>query len=352
MANCININSAQYRELKRLSTLPEILLKAEIMRYQDNHEGRFPTIDELPGASSINAIKQDLKIREDGTSKIEDILKFTGTSDLNKANIIINDKYRDLDTEIIPLNKTAIVDIKERPSLFKYVETPQNDFLFVDSQIFITQSLDKMAKTMGINIKHMSTERMKKEGILKQVPDALQAQAFVFNGDIYVNTDVASTDSKIHELMHILLGSMRFKNPELYSELIQTVQELPNFEDIAINYPNRTQSDLLEEVFVDQFSKYLVGVNSNMSSLSDDILYQINYNITRTLDTILMGDNSVQALDDYTLYNSSLKDVAKLVNSSTMVNKSHGFLEDALIHRVLANVKQELLENGDLKEEC
>lgn len=352
MANCININSAQYRELKRLSTLPEILLKAEIMRYQDNHEGRFPTIDELPGASSINAIKQDLKIREDGTSKIEDILKFTGTSDLNKANIIINDKYRDLDTEIIPLNKTAIVDIKERPSLFKYVETPQNDFSFVDSQIFITQSLDKMAKTMGINIKHMSTERMKKEGILKQVPDALQAQAFVFNGDIYVNTDVASTDSKIHELMHILLGSMRFKNPELYSELIQTVQELPNFEDIAINYPNRTQSDLFEEVFVDQFSKYLVGVNSNMSSLNDDILYQINYNITRTLDTILMGDNSVQALDDYTLYNSSLKDVAKLVNSSTMVNKSHGFLEDALIHRVLANVKQELLENGDLKEEC
>jgi hypothetical protein len=52
------------------------------------------------------------------------------------------------------------------------------------------------------------------------------------------------------------------------------------------------------------------------------------------------------------VYNSSLKDVAKLVNSSTMVNKSHGFLEDALIHRVLANVKQELLENGDLKEEC
>ena len=52
-----------------------------------------------------------------------------------------------------------------------------------------------------------------------------------------------------------------------------------------------------------------------------------------------MGDNSVSAIDDEILYNSSLKEVAKMVNSSTMVNKSHGFLEDALIHRIMANVK-------------
>jgi hypothetical protein len=89
-----------------------------------------------------------------------------------------------------------------------------------------------------------------------------------------------------------------------------------------------------------------------MSNLDPDILYQISRNISRTLDTILMGDNSVSALDDVTLYNSSLREVAEIVNSQTMVNTSHGFLEDALIHRTLANVKQELFEKGDLKEEC
>jgi hypothetical protein len=52
---------------------------------------------------------------------------------LQGANIIINDKYRDLDTEIVHLNKTALLDIKPRPSLFKYVETPKNDFSFTDS---------------------------------------------------------------------------------------------------------------------------------------------------------------------------------------------------------------------------
>lgn len=352
MANCINTNSAQYRELKRLSTLPEIFLKAAIAQYQESHNGRFPMIDEIPGANSLEAIKQDLKITEDSTSKIEDIINFTGTSDLNKANVIINDKFRDLDVEVIPINKTAIIDIKERPSLFKYKQSPKNDFNFVDSQIFIVNSLDKMAKTMGINIKHMTIETMRKEGILDKIPDANQANAFIYNGDIYINTDLTSTDAKIHELMHILLGSMRFKSPELYFELIQSIQDLFNLQDYALKYPNRTQSDLLEEIFVDQFSKYLAGLDNNMSQLDSDILYQITYNITRTLDSILMGDNSVSAINDETLYNSSLKEVAEIVNSSTMINKTHGFLEDALIHRVLGNVKQELFENGDLKEEC
>ena len=352
MASCINVNSVQYRELKRLSTLPEILLKAEIARYQDSHNGRFPTVDELPGANSVEAIKQDLKIREDGTSNIEDILKFTGASDLNSANVIINDKYRDLDTEIIPLNKTAIVNIKERPSLFKYVESPKRDFNFTDSALFIANSLDKMATTMGIGIKHMSTEGLRSEGILDTIPDASQVSAFVFNGDIYVNTDIASVDSQVHELMHILLGSMRFKNPELYAKLIQTAENLSTFEDIAMNYPNRTKSDVLEEVFVEEFSRYLAGEPSEFSNLDNDTMYQIHYNITRTLDSILMGDNTTAALEDGTLYGSSLKEVAELVNSSTMANTRHGFLEDALIHRVMANLKQELFENGDLKEEC
>ena len=51
--------------------------------------------------------------------------------------------------------------------------------------------------------------------------------------------------------MHILLGSIRFKEPNLYFELVQSIQELPNLKEFSIKYPNRTQSDLLEEVFVD-----------------------------------------------------------------------------------------------------
>jgi hypothetical protein len=95
---------------------------------------------------------------------------------------------------------------------------------------------------------------------------------------------------------------MRFKNPELYMKLVQTAEMLPNFEDIAINYPNRTKADILEEVFVEEFGKYLAGEPSEFSNFDNDTMYQIHYNITRTLDTILMGDNTTAALEDGTLY--------------------------------------------------
>ena len=198
----------------------------------------------------------------------------------------------------------------------------------------------------------MSISAMKQVGILDTIPTAAQSSAFIFNGEIYINTDVATIDSKIHELMHIFLGSIKFKQPGLYNALVESVMNFDNIQALITNYPNRTQMDVLEEIFVEEFSKYVSGIDNNISKLDPDIVYQILYNVTRTLDTILMGDNSVRSINEETLYNSSLKEIAEIVNSSTMANAAHGYLEDALIHRTLANVKQELLENGDLREEC
>ena len=64
-----------------------------------------------------------------------------------------------------------------------------------------------------------------------------------------------------------------------------------------------------------------------------------------------MGTDSVEQYED-TIYNMSLKELAKKVNSSSMNNTFKGSLEDAKIHRTLQNYKSELLESGKLKEYC
>jgi hypothetical protein len=56
---------------------------------------------------------------------------------------------------------------------------------------------------------------------LKNIPEVLSAKAFVHNGKIYINTDRADIDAPIHEMTHMLLGSIRFKNPDLYFDLIE-----------------------------------------------------------------------------------------------------------------------------------
>jgi hypothetical protein len=36
---------------------------------------------------------------------------------------------------------------------------------------------------------------------------------FEYDGEIYINVDRASVDTPIHEMMHLLIGSLRFSNP-------------------------------------------------------------------------------------------------------------------------------------------
>ena len=40
-----------------------------------------------------------------------------------------------------------------------------------------------------------------------------QAKAFIYNGNIYINTDNATIDSPIHEMLHIVIGGLSRSNP-------------------------------------------------------------------------------------------------------------------------------------------
>jgi hypothetical protein len=69
--------------------------------------------------------------------------------------------------------------------------------------------------------------------------------------------DVADIDAPIHEMTHLMLGSIKYQNPSLYSELVSLAEQLPNYKELARNYANRTRSDLNEEIFVTELAKYV-----------------------------------------------------------------------------------------------
>jgi hypothetical protein len=41
--------------------------------------------------------------------------------------------------------------------------------------------------------------------------------------------DVADVDAPIHEMSHMLLGSLKYQNRELYTQLIDIAEQLPNY---------------------------------------------------------------------------------------------------------------------------
>lgn len=347
---CINKNSVEYQALKNKSGIPEFILEAISAEYLEKY-GRFPELDELPKSNSQPHLEKKLKLNHK-IGKIDTILEATGQSTIEDATISINNEYRDLETSILPINETAIVDIKHRPSIYNLEEYEnQVEFNNVNDQTFINQMLEKLAKLYGIKIIPITNAELQSDKWKGIVTEALVTNAFIYNGNIYINTSNASLDAPLHEMMHLLIGSIRFSNPTLYNELLSIVPQFTGYEQLIKTFKNRTRSDINEELLVTEFSKYLIGGQSILNKLDERVVYELKYNINRLLNSVLMGTDSVEQYED-TIYNMSLKELAKKVNSSSMNNTFKGSLEDAKIHRTLQNYKSELLESGKLKEYC
>lgn len=350
MITCAIKNSREYQTLKDKSGLSDFELQSLIDGFTD-YVGRFPNLDELQGADSESYIKNTFKLRKDNTTKTSKILEETNTNSIQEAVKVINDQYRDKEVEILELGEQSKMFITPRPTI-----TPKNigndfDGENVNSMSYWNTIVQKLQDLYGINIISITNAELAKPE-WREIVGVDLTKSFIYNGDIYINTDIATLDSPIHELLHILFGSTKFQNRELYEQLVSQATEFSSYQDIAQSYPNRTQNDLNEEVFITELAKHLVGYQSDIDVLPDNIKYEIGYNINRMLDTILMGDASVNCIPKTQLYGLSLKNIAKMVNSASMNTDYSGYFNDATLNRMLANTKQQLMSDGLLQEEC
>lgn len=276
----------------------------------------------------------------------------TNTSSIEEANVSLNDTYKDKDINIIPLYKEALVDIKDRPSEYKTIEQEKHK---VDRnpnmQGVFNQLFNKLEKQYGVQLHTISDKELTSDE-WQGIPEIQTANAFIYNGDVYINTDHAGADAPIHEMTHMLLGSIRFKNPDLYYGIVQQAQNFPTFNQFMEQNPNRTINDNMEELFVTEMSKYLAGESSIIEQLDEPVINELHYNMKRLLDTALMGQYSVKSIPDSKLYRMSLADLAETVNSQMLETSFQGSLDDAALHRVLANTKSDLMKKGDLREDC
>ena len=111
-------------------------------------------------------------------------------------------------------------------------------------------------------------------------------------------------------------------------------------------------NDILEEIFVEELSKFVTGQNSLFDNLQKDIISQVLYNIKRDIDTVIDGNYSVKSLEDSEIFNKSIRNLAEELESSVFNISIASGLNNAMTHRILANTKSDLLKSGELREEC
>ena len=344
---CVNTKLPEYQTLKNMSGISDNTLKTYCEYYLETFD-RFPKLDELPGSDSKKYIekKYDIKNNILKTKKLSDELM---TDDSKQQGLLLSKVYADKLISVTPLdNEVSYIDIIPRPT----TEIPKDYFPKNYDNIelnVISGMLSDLAKYSGLQFENITTEAANK---ILDVPNASIAKAFIKDGKVYVNSDLMTADSYIHEMLHIFIGSTKFSSPNLYSSLLDKTIETFDFVNSRQRFPNRSEMDTAEEVLVTEFSKYLTGQKSMFDNISKKQIEAFVYNIKRALDVGIFGDFSVKALEDEELFTNKLVDVAQAVNSDLIRNNFIDVWNYSKYNRKLANMKEDLLRKGIIREEC
>lgn len=344
----INKNSFKYRTLKDMSGISEYSLDSFISTFQTKFN-RLPELDEIPRVNSESYLNKTLDIKELSnlkSVKTDRLLEYTKTNSVEEANIKLNNIYKDLEVRVTPFQSFSSIEVRHRPTPYTSIKEPLDIETFIqDGTTILTKQLDKIQKLYGINIIPVSIDEISELGI----PNSSLVKGFIKDGNIYINTDNATLDTKVHELMHIFLGGVRYSNPELYFSMVNQVEQLPRYDEFSAQFPNRTRGDVNEEIFVQEFAKYLTHSPSIFDNFED--INMLMYEIYRNLDTLIDGNYSVKSLSN-SPFGYTLEELYTQLQSEVVVNKQKASLDEGTIHRTLANVKEDLMKKNLLEERC
>ena len=346
----INKNSSRYQALKQMSGISEFILDNTISRYKNEFNREDVELDELPGVNSIPHLKKSLNIKElpnINSIDTDQVLEYTSTNSIPEANIQLNKQYKDLEITLTQFDTFTSIEYKKRPRVEGKISPEIDQELDSNpnkSRVLIVNQLSKLSKLYGINIIPTTTSEAK-------VPNAGVVKGYVQDGNIYINTDNATIDTPIHEMMHIFLGGVRYTNPQLYFSLVNTVETLPNYQEYSLQFPFKTRGDLNEEIFVQEFAHYLTNQPSLFDNLDISNMSKLTYEVLRNIDSFIFGEYSIKTLDD-NIFGSSIIELSKSLQSDIINNKQYGSLSPDMIHRILSNYKEDLKKQNLLEERC
>lgn len=212
--------------------------------------------------------------------------------------------------------------------------------------------LDRLTDLYGIKFNRITNSELRIGEFRKFIPDATRVNAFILNGEIYINMDNASEDAPIHELSHMLLGTLKSTDYDIYVALVNSVESLDDYDIELEKYPNRTRTDANEEIFVDMFAKHFT---ENLKlPIDGNLLDKAEYEIKRNIDSAIFPNESTTKVSLTSLSGKSFSEIMDLFGTSiteeSLANAFNG--NESATNRKLANIKEDLLKQGLLKEYC
>lgn len=361
MLNCIQFDNSEVQGLYQRSGLSEFSFKSQLRHFTSRH-GRLPNLDEITDANSEPDLIRQLRLNTRNAGTIEHLKEVTGLKEgehtFQEAMVILNQRYSDLFISGTQLNDdTYVLRIDHRP-------TVSQDYLSADpfydkgfsknSTSLINSVVGRLSEYLGVKVNVISKDQLNEE--FPEVTDKDLVKGFIYKGQIYVVSDNATdeqlAETKLHEMMHLLLGSVKFTNRDVYDGLVGSIIDTDAFKSY-FNQSKQTLNDAAEEFLITNLSQHLAGLpNDFFTNLDSRVAYEIGYNLNRLLDTIFMGKYSTKSIPPVKLYNFSFAEVADIVDAGIINNRFQGSLSDAQLSRISANMKATWLKDHKLEQVC
>lgn len=206
-----------------------------------------------------------------------------------------------------------------------------------------------------------------------------KAKGWVNQGVIYLNMDLVTSDTPLHEAGHILIDIIETQNPELFQKLMDMVQMHPEFQKITEKYAKTGNSyqDNLKETFVTLlgktqaelmetaegpnkpvFSRFLKEAWEGIKQIFRELANAIQFKSTKEYNKLIDQLDSASTLQDaFDLIGKAVIDGKVLVDlSSRQIAKlemKHGISPKTKFSEADINRKiKQLIEQGTVIRTC
>ena len=216
---------------------------------------------------------------------------------------------------------------------------------------------DHLGRNYGIKI-NVVTARELADDFKGVIPYAGRTNAFIYNGEIYLNVDRATTADSLHEFAHLMMGSLKRTNPELYYGLVEQVEQLANYDDKVQAYRNlgdmRAVPDLNEEIFVTEFGNYFAKITNAWFEGKEADLNELGNLFKEKTQKTFQTTDDIKGEKLGKLLNMSIDEIMSEFGSALIGNDlAAGFdMNLATESRTITNLIQKLIKSGHLKEDC
>lgn len=181
----------------------------------------------------------------------------------------------------------------------------------------------------------------RKDELKQRFPQLDNVKAFIYDGEVVVNSELMTDDTLLHELSHLILADLKSRDYDKYAGLVQGMANSDVYEEINNShaYDELTYNDKLEEALVHEFSEYFTRVLKDYRG-RDIKLEEIEWN--DIISDVLNID--VSEFYDDNIYSLMRKTLSEIHNNyatqKTLFNKSNA---QKMVK--LSNIKSSLMKN-------